>query len=113
MPRLHQVRLPASHPFAEGQENGRIFRRDGSHYKDETDLTLVATSAAGSSEAPAAAAAPASNDNTVYTVGGADFDNLEDAKAEALDLYDGENNVEIVATTRKVIGVVGFTSLAA
>lgn len=114
-----QVRVPTSHDEL-GDDPLRIFRTDGTHYKDATDLTLVAT-AADASAAPAPAAAPAaatstaSNDNAVYTVDGQDFDNLEDAKAEAIDLFAGDpsKSVEIVATIRKVVGVVGFTALAA
>ena len=116
-----QVRIPASHAL--GDDPLRIFRRDGSHYKDQTELTLVATPIDATAAAPAAAtpapAAPAaapsiaSNDNVTYTVAGNDFDNLEDAKQEAMDLYDGSANVEIVATFTKVVGVVGFTALAA
>jgi hypothetical protein len=36
-----QVRVPTSHPEL-GDDPLRIFRLDGTHYKDETDLTLVA-----------------------------------------------------------------------
>ncbi len=50
----YQVRLPDSHPFAAGQENGRIFKaRSGIHYKNQTDLRLT-------NDAPAAAPAPVS-----------------------------------------------------
>lgn len=37
-----QVRLPADHDAADGDPL-RIFRRDGSHYKDELLVTLSAT----------------------------------------------------------------------
>ena len=37
-----QVRLPADHDAADGDPL-RIFRRDGSHYKDEILVTLKAT----------------------------------------------------------------------
>lgn len=126
-----QVRLPASHDLAQQSDGGsdptlRIFRRDGTHFKDRTSLTLVATAAdAGTSAAttsapattaaaPAPAPAPvAANDDVTYTVDGQDFVNLDDAKAEAIDIFrDTGNDVEIIATTRKVIGKVGF-SLAA
>ena len=73
-----QVRVPTSHDL--GDDPLRIFRRDGTHYKDDANgLTLVATAidatatAAVPTAAPAPAAAPsttASNDNTVYTVDG-------------------------------------------
>jgi len=50
----YQVRLPDSHPFAAGQDNGRIFDpTSGRHYKNQTALTLTNT-------APAAAATVAS-----------------------------------------------------
>lgn len=107
-----QVRVPASHDEL-GDDPLRIFRRDGTHYKGATDLTLVATAAADTPASAADTAAPSANDNVVYTVDGCDFDDLEDAKAEAIDIYDGSKNVEIVATTRRVVGVVGFTQLAA
>jgi hypothetical protein len=114
-----QVRVPTSHAEL-GDDPLRIFRRDGTHYRDETDLTLVAT-AADSSAAPATAAVPAaapaptaSNDNATYTVDGVDFDNFDDAKEEAIAIF-AENpttNVEIIATVKKVVGVVGFQAAA-
>ena len=119
-----QVRVPTSHNEL-GDDPLRIFRRDGTHYNDETDLTLVATAVDAAAPATAAAipapattaAAPiaSANDNVTYTVDGQDFANLDDAKREALDIYlsDPTDNVEIVATFTKVVGVVGFTQLAA
>ena len=109
-----QVRVPASHPLG-AADPLRIFRRDGSHYKNQTSIRLVATAAdAPAAPAPAAAPAAASNDNTVYEVEGSTFDNLADAKQEAIDIFkDDGSNVQIVAISRKVVGVVGFTSLAA
>lgn len=114
-----QVRLPDDHPYAEDQENGRIFRRDGSHYKGETELTLIATDAATVTAAdlvaPAAApisAVPAAANDTTYIVDGNSFSSLDDAKAEAIDLFrDTGQDVEILATV--VVGRVGFTALAA
>jgi hypothetical protein len=112
-----QVKLPDSHPFAAGQEAGRIFGRDGTHYKNRTQLTLVATPIEAPAATPAAPLAPAAapaNDNVIYVVDGNEFDNLDDAKAEAIDAFrDTGDTIEIVAVTRKVIGKVGFTSLAA
>lgn len=111
-----QVRVPTSHDKL-GDDPLRIFRRDGTHYKDETDLTLtvvntdaVAPAAATPAPATPAAAQISANDNTFYTVNDQQFDNLEDAKQEAVELFrDGfADSVEIVATTRKVIGVVGI-----
>lgn len=43
-----QVRVPSTH-FLGNEDQLRIFRRDGSHYKDETELTLVATPRASAS----------------------------------------------------------------
>ena len=124
-----QVRIPASHAL--GQVDPlRIFDRDGNHYKNATGgITLVATAvdASASAAAPAAAPAPAadtaaaapapaqtaSNDNVTYQVDGQDYANLDDAKAEAIEIFrDTGETVEIVAVTTKVVGTVGF-SLAA
>lgn len=110
-----QVRVPTSHSLG-AIDPLRIFDRDGHSTKNSTDLTLAATAAPAAAQAPTPtpAAAPVSNDNTTYTVNGNDFDNLVDAKQEAIDLF-AENplkNVEIFATTRKLVGTVGI-SLAA
>lgn len=53
-----QVRLPASHPDA-AADPLRIFRRDGSHYKDNMDVTLsaVAKPVAKPADTPAPVAA--------------------------------------------------------
>lgn len=100
-----QVRIPADHPLG-ADDPLRIFGRDGRHYKGATELTLVATVAAP------AAPEPASNDNSTYIVGDNRFDNLDDARNEAIDLFsdDPTTNVEIIAVSRKVIGVVGFVA---
>ena len=51
-----QVKLPDNHPFAAGQDAGRIFRANGgAHYKSLTELKLTNTATAS---APAAAPAP-------------------------------------------------------
>ena len=108
-----QVRLPTSHPLG-ADDPLRIFRRDGTHYKNETDLTLLAVAPAAALAAAAASAAAVANDNRYYEVEGATFDNFDDAKNEAIDLFrDGGNDVEIIAISRTVVGKVGFTSLAA
>jgi len=44
-----QVVLPKNHPDANG-DRLKIFRRDGSHYKDELDITLIATPRAASAD---------------------------------------------------------------
>lgn len=113
-----QVRVPTSHDEL-GDDPLRIFRRDGTHYKDETDLTLIATAVDATVTAAAPTAAPAtaavaSNDNVVYRVGDNDFSSLDEAKDEARELYldDPSTNVEIVAVTTKVVGVFGFSQAA-
>jgi hypothetical protein len=107
-----QVRIPTSHPLG-AADPLRIFDRNGNHYKNQTDLKLVATpvDAAATTSAPAAPAAAqiSANDNTVYSVGGNDFDTLEAATDEAIDIFaDTRETVEIVATIRKVVGSVGI-----
>lgn len=98
-----QVRVPTTHDL--GDDPLRIFRRDGTHYKNKTDLTLVATSAA----APAAAPAPAAG--VTYLVGDAAFASLDDAKAEAIDLF-RDSGETIAIFKQEIVGSVGF-SLAA
>lgn len=122
-----QVRVPETHDLG-AEDPLRIFDREGFSTKGSTLLTLVATPADAAVAAPAAAApapaasaaapapAVASNDNVTYTVAGIDgtYDSLDDAKADAIDLFvDTGNDVEIVATVTKVVGRVGFTQLAA
>ena len=99
-----QVRVPDDHIL--GDDPLRIFRRDGTHYKDQTSLTLVASPAAEGSAAPISAA----GGDTVYEIDDVAFDNFDDARREAIDLFseDPSRNVEIFAVTRKVVGVVGF-----
>lgn len=105
-----QVRVPSDHAEL-GSDPLRIFRRDGTHYKDATDLRLVTAAVPTAAPAPAAAQISA-NDDTTYEVDGATFSSLAEAKQEAIDLFDGTYNIDIIATTRKVVGTVGF-SLAA
>lgn len=94
-----QVRVPAGHPLA--SDPLRIFRTDGSHYKDQLNVYLV--------NAPAGTA-PASNDT--FLVGDAQFYSFDDAQNEALDWFraDGDN-----VTIYKLVPVatVGVTKLAA
>lgn len=56
-----QVRLPDSHPDG-AIDPLRIFRRDGSHYKDDMNVTLSATPKAAAAT-PTAAPVVAANDD--------------------------------------------------
>lgn len=47
-----QVKFPEDHDLADGQGNGLIFRRDGSHYKDNYDVTVSATRKVAPAPAP-------------------------------------------------------------
>jgi len=109
-----QVRVPSTHDLGAADEL-RIFRRDGSHYKNETDLKLVVAAPAPAAAAPTPTApAAGANDNVTYVVEGNSFGTFDEAKAEAIDLFqDYGNDVEIMAVTTKVIGRVGFTAIAA
>jgi hypothetical protein len=117
-----QVRVPTSHPLGSADPL-RIFRRDGSHYKDQTSLTLtVANDATASAPAAVAAndgdtaAAPSAplTGSATYTVGGNAFSSLSDAKLEAIDIFrDTGQDVDIIETVTRTVGRVGFVSLAA
>lgn len=106
-----QVRLPDSHPFSNGDPL-KIFGRDGRHYKNLTDLTLlVAPSAADAPAAAPTAAAPTSAEDVYFEVMDVQFATLADAKAEAISLLDDDNDpVVIYAVTRRKVGSVGFTA---
>ena len=99
-----QVRLPDSHAFSDGDPL-KIFKRDGTHYKGLTDLTLVATATAAAPAAPAAAQI-----SGTFDVGGMFFSNLDEAKAEAMDLF-----LNAAATakiyTRQAVAKVGVLDL--
>lgn len=63
-----QVRIPEGHDLAYDQDNGRIFRRDGSHYKDEYDVTLTATPKLNAAPAPIQGGNLVVIDNDVYSL---------------------------------------------
>lgn len=98
-----QVRLPDDHPFSNGDPL-KIFKRDGTHYKGLTDLTLEF----GSAAVPAApAAAPISG---TFDVNGMFFSNLDEAKAEAMDLF-RETGDTVTIYTRQPVAKVGVLDL--
>jgi len=97
-----QVRLPDSHDFT-GDDPLKIFKRDGTHYKGLTDLTLVATAAAPA--APAAAQI-----SGTFDVGGMFFSNLDEAKAEAMDLF-RETGDTVTIYARQAVAKVGVLDL--
>ena len=111
-----QVKLPDSHPFAAGQENGRLFKTDGtrptkigSRYR--TDLTLANGTA---SVAAAAAAAPAvAGTFAIVSATGSmlaeGLDTFDNAVTTAAGLLSDGSPLSIVEVTTKVVGTVGIT----
>jgi len=107
-----QVKLPDGHPFAVGQDNGRIFfRESGKHFKGRTDLVL--SNAADSTAAPTAAAAPTSNFGIVNASGsvlGDGYPSFDDAARAAVTmLADGNTTLDIVEITTAKVGSVGVS----
>jgi len=107
-----QVKLPDGHPFAVGQDNGRIFfRESGKHFKGRTDLVL--SNAADSTVAPTAAAAPTSNFGIVNASGsvlGDGYPSFDDAARAAVTmLADGNTTLDIVEITTAKVGSVGVS----
>lgn len=104
-----QVRLPDSHAFTNGDPL-KIFRPDGTHYKNATDLTLVANTAPVAVAADPAPVAAAQTSAT-YEVDGDFFEDLDDAKQEATDIFQSTGvTTSIYVTERRLVGTVGFVA---
>jgi len=111
-----QVRLPDSHPFAAGQENGRIFfRNSGKHFKGHTDLVLsngAADSASTSTLAATPVATSGSNFGIVTDTGsmlGDGYASFDDAARAATTMLGDNSPLSIVEITTKVVGSVSAT----
>lgn len=108
-----QVRLPDGHPFAEGQDNGRIFfRESGKHFKGRTDLVL--SNAVDSDVAPTAAPATASTANFgVVTASGSmlgdGYDSFDSAVRAATTMLADNSPLDIVEIKTVKVGTVGVT----
>lgn len=114
-----QVRLPDTHALTQQDDGGsdptlRIFRRDGTHFKNRTELTLILTPKAVELDTPAPVEAPAipTATGSTYEVAGNTFATLADAQAEALDLFreDMSRNLDIIEIRRKKVATVGITT---
>ncbi len=109
-----QVKLPDGHPYAVGQENGRIFfRESGKHFKGRTDLVL-SNDAPATASASVAAAAPASSDNfgIVTATGsmlGDGYDSFDSAVRAATGMLADNSPLDIVKITTTKVGTVGVT----
>jgi len=109
-----QVKLPEGHPYAVGQENGRIFfRESGKHFKGRTDLVLSnGTPAATTADTATTAAAPTSNFGIVTDSGsmlGDGYDSFDSAARAATGMLSDNSPLSIVEITTTVVGTVGVT----
>lgn len=108
-----QVKLPDGHPFAVGQENGRIFfRESGRHFKARTDLVL--SNAVDSTVAPTADAPASTSNFGIVNAGGAmlgdGYPTFDDAARAAVTmLADGNTTLDIVEITTAKVGSVGVS----
>ena len=111
-----QVLLPEGHPFAVGQENGRIFfRESGKHFKSLTDLTLsnAANADATASTLSVAADAPATGNFGIVTASGSmlgdGYPTFDDAVRAATTMLADNSPLSIVQIVTNVVGTVGVT----
>lgn len=104
-----QVRVPSTHPTL-GSDPLRIFRRDGSHYKNATDLKLIEAPLTPKADPVPAKAAP--SDATFFvgdnTIG---FATLDEAITEASTVFASTGAVvSIEKVERTLVGRFGFVA---